>query len=83
VSEPSPRQVLYALVAAGFQVVVAVLIAGAAVARLVPGWWTATTTVGWLVVAATGASGWRRTGRVLGSTVGLFLGWTVGTLVVS
>jgi hypothetical protein len=82
-SEPTPRQVLYALVAGGFILVVAVLVVGAAVAGLVPIWWT------WLSGGLTGllavctAIQWRMTGRVLGLSIGMFVFWTVGTLLVT
>ena len=51
-TEPSPRQVLYALVAGGFLLVVAVLVVGAAAAGLVPIWWTIAMAVAVAVVAA-------------------------------
>lgn len=79
--DPSPRQVLYALVAAGFLVVVAILTVAAAAAGLAPGWWTATM-AGMLAVGTTlGVLRWRRTGLVLGVSIGLFVFWTVGTLI--
>lgn len=81
-SEPTPRQVLYALVAGGFLVVVAVLVVGAAVAGLVPGWWTGVTGSAVVVAAAWSASNWRRTGAVLIISIGLLLVWTVGTLLL-
>jgi hypothetical protein len=80
---PSERQVLYALVGLGFHVVVAVLVIGAEVAGLVPGWWTITMGVAWVGVAAVVGPRWRRTGRVLAATILLFVVWTVGTLVVA
>lgn len=82
-SEPTPRQVLYALVAAGFLLVVVVLTVGAGVAGLVPTWWSVTLGVlivgvgGWLVF------NWRRTGYALLLAIGLFVVWTVGTLIVA
>ena len=82
-TEPSPRQVLYGLVGAGFLLVVAVLTVGAASAGLVPTWWTWVMVVSWSVVAVWSGSRWRRTGAVLGSTIGLFVVWTIGTLVVA
>lgn len=81
--EPSPRQVLYALVSAGFLIVVAVLVVGGAAAGLVPFWWTASMAI--VVVGAgiwTGLQ-WRRTGIALGLSIGLFLIWTVGTLILA
>jgi hypothetical protein len=80
---PSERQVLYALVGLGFQVVVAVLVIGAEVAGLVPRWWTMAMAVAWIGVAAAVGRRWRRTGRVLGATILLFVVWTVGTLVLA
>lgn len=81
-SQPTPRQVLYALVAAGFLLVVAVLTVGGALAGLTPPWWNLML-LGLLVVAAvwTGLR-WRRTGPVLMIAIGLFLVWMVGTLVL-
>ncbi len=82
-TEPSPRQVLYALVAGGFFAVVAVLVIGAAVSGLVPVWWT---TVTGLVLSATAmwaALNWRKTAIVLSASIVLFLIWTIGTLIVA
>lgn len=79
--EVAGRQLLYALVAAAFHVVVGVLVVfGAAV---FPRWWTAAMGAVWSVVLVVGASRWRRTGLVLGLTIGLFVVWAVGTVVVS
>jgi hypothetical protein len=77
------RQLLYALVGAGFLAVVAILIAGAAAVGLVPTWWTVATAAVWLGVAVVVAIDWRATRRVLSSTIVLFLAWTVGTLIVA
>jgi hypothetical protein len=82
VSEPSPRQVLYALVAAGFLVTVAVLVIGAALADLVPVWWTVVTAVLVLAVATWSALNWKRTWPVLLGSIALFALWAVGTLIV-
>ena len=82
-SEPSPRQVLYALVAGGFVVVVGVLISGAAVAGLAPMWWTIATAVVAISVAAWSAFNWRRTAIVLVLAIGLFLAWMIGTLILA
>jgi hypothetical protein len=82
-TEPSPRQVLYALVAGGFVVVVGVLIGGAAVAGLVPMWWTIATTLVTTSVAVWSALNWRRTAMVLLLAIGLFLAWAVGTLILA
>lgn len=82
-TEPTPRQVLYALVAGGFIAVVAVLVLGAAMAGVVPTWWTWVTGVMTALVALFAGIGWRRTGPVLMASIGLFLVWTVGTLIVT
>lgn len=82
-TEPSPRQILYALVAGGFLAVVAVLVISAAASGLVPVWWT---TVTGLVLAATAiwaALNWRRTAIVLSASIVLFLIWAIGTLIVA
>lgn len=81
-SEPTPRQVLYALVAGGFLVVVAILSIGAAVAKLVPTWWTLTMGSCLVLAATWTALRWRRTGPVLMIAIGLFVAWTVGTLLL-
>lgn len=81
-SEPSPRQVLYALVAGGFVVVVLTFVAGAAIAGVVPGWWTITMATVTLGFSVWGSLNWRRTGAVLLGSIGLFLLWTAGTLLV-
>jgi hypothetical protein len=74
---------LYALVAGGFDIVVAVLVAGAAVAGLVPVWWTVASSLAVVSVGAWSAFNWRRTAVVLMSAIGLFLAWAVGTLIVA
>lgn len=82
-SEPTPRQVLYALVAAGFVVVVIILTAGAAMAGLVPTWWSVTLAV---AIAAAGvwmAMNWRRTAVMLLLAIGLFIAWLVGTVILA
>ncbi len=80
---PTERQVLYALVSAGFLTVVAVLIVGAAAAGLVPTWWSVATSIVWLGVGAVTVLRWRDTRMVLLLTIALFVAWTIGTLVVS
>lgn len=80
---PTPRQVLYALVAGGFVLIAAVLSVGAASAGIVPPWWS-----GVMAVAIGGgalwmALNWRRTGPVLLIGMGLFVLWMVGTLLVA
>ena len=82
-SEPSPRQVLYGLVAGGFLAVVAILIVGAAVAGLVPVWWSGVMTAGLVVTALWSAMNWRRTAPVLLVSIGLLVIWAAGTLIVS
>ena len=82
-SEPSPRQVLYALVSGGFLLVVAILVIGAAVAGLVPLWWTWATGAAVVVVGAWSAVNWRKTAPLLLITIGLFLLWVVGTLILA
>lgn len=82
-SETTPRQVLYALVAVGFVVVVVVLTIGAAAAGLVPTWWS------WVMALAITSliiylvANWRRTAPALLLAIGLFAAWTVGTLILA
>jgi len=83
VTEPTPRQVLYALVAGGFLLVVAALVVGAAVSGLVPTWWTVATAGTVALVSIWSAANWRRTARVLLGAIGIFLLWTVGTLILA
>lgn len=82
-SEPSPRQVLYALVAAGFLTVVAILIVGAAVAGLVPPWWSIAMAAGLALVAIWSGLNWRRTAPVLLVSIGLLVIWMIGTLILA
>ena len=79
-SEPTERQVLYALVAAGWLVIVAVLAAVAAVVGLSPVAWTIAFAVMWIGAAVFGASHWRRTSRLLAVSLLVFVVWVVGTL---
>lgn len=82
-SQPTPRQVLYALVAGGFVLIVIVLTIGAAVAGVVPDWWSLSMA---LAIAAGGgwvAWNWRRTLPALAIGIGLFLMWMIGTLLVA
>lgn len=81
-SEPSPRQVLYALVAGGFLAVVAILVAGAAAAGLVPTWWTIVMALAVLVIGIWSAVRWRNTGPVLAVAIGLLVCWVIGTLLL-
>ena len=82
-NEPTPRQVLYALVAAGLLVVILILILGAASAGLVPVWWTAVGGVAWLAITIWGGFYWRRTGPLLMASIGLLAVWFAVTLVVA
>lgn len=79
--EVAGRQVLYALVAAAFHLVVGVLVVFGA--GVFPRWWTAVMGAAWSVALVVGATRWRRTGLVLGLSIGLFVVWAVGTLAVS
>ncbi len=82
-SEPTPRQVLYAIVSAALLVVILVLIAGAASAGLVPVWWTALGGLALLLIAIWSAFHWRRTARVLMLSIGLLAVWFAVTIVVA
>lgn len=82
-TEPTPRQVLYALVAGGFLAVVGVLVVGGAVVGIAPTWWTVSMGAFVGIAGVWMAFRWRRTGPVLVVGIGLFLLWMVGTLVVS
>lgn len=82
-SEPTPRQVLYALVAGGFLLVVAVLVIGAAVASLVPAWWTWAMSLAIGVFAMWGTLNWRKTRPMLMGSILLFIVWTIGTLILA
>jgi len=83
VTEPTPRQVLYALVAGGFVIVVAILTIGGAMAGLVPAWWSVVLGLLIAIAAIWIAFRWRRTGPVLLIAIGLFLVWMVGTLALA
>lgn len=82
-SQPTPRQVLYALVAGGFVLIVIVLTIGGAVAGVVPDWWSLSMAMA--IVAGGGwiAWNWRRTVPALVIGIGLFLIWMIGTLLVA
>lgn len=80
---PTPRQVLYALVASGFVVIVVVLTIGGAAAGLVPNWWSATLGLGIAIGSTWMAQNWRHTAGVLGVAIGLFVAWLVGTLALA
>ena len=82
-TEPTPRQVLYGLVAAGFHFVVLALIVGAGVTGVVSVSWTVAMATLWLAIVVWSALNWRRTIPVLISAMGLFLFWAVATLVIA
>lgn len=82
-SETTPRQVLYALVAAGFVLMVIVLAAGGALSGLTPAWWSVVLGVLVLTGGVWMAFNWKRTGPVLLVAIGLFLVWMIGTLAVA
>jgi hypothetical protein len=75
--------VLYALVAGGFLAVVAILTVGAAVAGLVPAWWSAVMAGGLLLTGLWSAFNWRQTAPVLLVSIGLLVIWAAGTLIVA
>lgn len=77
------RQVLYALVSAGFVITVIVLIVSAAIAGLVPAWWTTVASIATGLVAGMLAFRWKDTKSVLGGSVLLLVFWMVGTLLTS
>jgi hypothetical protein len=81
--ERSPRQILYALVSAGFLLVVLALTIGAATAGLVPVWWTIAMLVALAGSGVWGFLNWDRTKRVLVASISLFVLWTVGTLILA
>jgi hypothetical protein len=81
--ERSPRQILYALVSAGFLVVVLALTIGAAAAGLVPVWWTVAMSVALTGSGMWGVLHWDRTGPILIMSISLFVLWTVGTLILA
>jgi len=80
-SQPTERQVLYALVSLALFVVVAVLAIVAGTVGVSPWSWSVAFAVLWLVTAGIGAVQWRRTGRLLLLSVTVFVVWVVGTLV--
>lgn len=81
--KPTPRQILYGLVGGGFLAVAAILTVGAAVSGISPVWWTAAMTIALAASTAWTILNWRRTMPVLLISIGLFMAWTIGTLVVS
>lgn len=80
-AEPTERQVLYALVAGGWLVVVAVLAGVAAAVGVSPIAWTIGFAFVWVFAVAVAVRAWRRTGRLLLVSVGVFVVWAVGTLL--
>lgn len=82
-AEPTPRQVLYALVSAGFLLVVLALTVGAAVAGLVPVPWTVAMLVMTVGSGIWGGFNWTRTGPLLVVSISLFVVWTAGTLILA
>lgn len=82
-SEPTPRQVLYALVAGGFVLVVVVLVVGGAAAGIVPTWWSASLALLIAIAATWMTQNWRRTAQLLSIGIGLFVVWMVGTLILA
>lgn len=82
-SEPTPRQVLYAIVSAALLFVILVLIVGAASAGLVPVWWTALGGLALLLIAIWSVFQWRRTARLLMLSIGLLAVWFAVTIVVA
>jgi hypothetical protein len=83
VTEASPRQVLYALVAAGFLIIVVILTIGGAVAGLVPTWWSVTLGLTVVGVSAWMAVSWRRTALMLGLAIAEFVMWLIGTVILA
>jgi len=82
-SETSPRQVLYALVAAGLVLMVVVLAAGGALSGLTPTWLSVVLGVLVLTGGVWIAFNWKSAGPVLLIAIGLFLIWMIGTLAVA
>jgi hypothetical protein len=81
--ETSPRQVLYALVAAGLVIVVVILTIGGAAAGLVPTWWSGLLAISIVLVGIWTARNWRHTKVVLALAIGLFSMWMIGTLILA
>ena len=82
-SEPTPRQVLYGLVAGGFFVVVLALIVAAGATHVVPLSWTLTMGALWAILAVWSALNWTQTFRVLLFSIGLFLFWAMATVLLA
>ncbi|MDP9495893.1 MAG: hypothetical protein M3P87_11725 [Actinomycetota bacterium] len=81
-TEPTPRQVLYALVAGGFFIVVLALIVWTGFMGVVSISWTLTMAALWLILALWSAFNWKQTFRVLLFSIGLFLFWGVATVLI-
>lgn len=81
--EPTPRQLLYALVAGGFVLVVAILTIGGAAAGFAPTWWSALLAITIVLTGTWIAQNWRSTMVVLVLAIGLFLMWMIGTLILA
>lgn len=78
--EPTPRQVLYGLVASGFHLVVGLLVLTSA--PMAPTPWNVAVAAVWVVVGAVVALRWRRTGLILALTLATFAAWTTGAIIV-
>lgn len=78
--EPTPRQLLYAVVAGGFHLVVGVL--AIASVPLAPTWWTIVVAIVWLAAALVIGLNWRRTALALALSLAGFAAWTVGATFV-
>lgn len=61
---------------------VGVLVAGAAVAGLVPGWWTLAASLAVAAAATWSSFNWRSTAALLLVAIGLLMAWVAGTLVL-
>lgn len=80
-TEPTERQVLYAIVAAAWFAVVAVLAIVAGYVGVSPTGWSVTFGIGWVAAASVAIRQWRRTGRLLMLSLAVFVVWTAGTLL--
>lgn len=80
-TEPTERQVLYVMVAGAWLLVVGVLAVVAWRTGLSPLGWSVAFAVLWLAALGVGIRMWRRTGRVLLLSLGVFVVWVIGTLV--
>lgn len=80
-TEPTERQVLYAIVAGAWFAVVAVLAVVAGYVGLSPTAWSVAFGIGWFAAAIVATRHWRRTGRLLMLSLGVFVVWAAGTLL--